>query len=627
MVKSVKQNKKSYERPIISSFWAKVILALFVLFLYGKTIGYEFVLDDGLIIENNPVVQQGITGIGLTFKQGSVTHFKGGNFQIYRPALISLLCIENQLFGMSPTGYHLINLLLYILLVILVFELLALLFPSLHLYYRLLIALLFLAHPIHSEVVANVKSQDELLATLGCLFSLFCLVKADDLGSGKFKYLVFSLLSYLLALFSKETSFAFIVILPLALFLIMRVGIFDSIKKVSYHILAAVFFIICRYFAIRDINLPFETSAMENVLYAAKSNSELIGTKLMIAFYYLKMMVFPYPMSWDYSFNQVPVMNVTDMLPLLSIGLYALITFLFFWNIKKRPEISFGLGFFIALSVPTASIFFPNGATFADRFLFMPSLGFLIALVYLIVTWLGGSLDLISSKAKWGVNVLGVFILVLYSAITLGRTSDWKDNYSVFKSGAENSPNSSRTTEGMGTHYMNLAQESTEANERALYVDSSIKLLEKSLKIFPGNNSASYRLGLINSMLGNKAAAAMYYRKSIASKPDYLSALINLGTLYASSSNFDSAYYYFDKAVKSDPLNDMALTNISIVSYNLGKNDIAISYGEKAVAAGLGNAKIYNILSQAYLKLGDLDKSNRYKNLFDANPNTGPRLE
>lgn len=616
-----KKNPKTTGRDPISSFWLKVIMAALILFLYGRTIGYEFVLDDGLIIENNPVVQKGAAGIFETFSQGSVTHFKGSNFQIYRPAFISFLCVENQIFGISPAGFHFLNVAMYWLLAVLIFRLLTLIFPSLHFYYRALITVLFIIHPIHTEVVANVKSQDELLATLGCVMALYYFIRRTDAGAGRGRYLIFSLLGFLLALFSKESSFAFVAIFPLSIFLFRGRPILGSLKESLYYFAAAGFFLFVRHLAISDINIPYETSAMENVLYAAKTPSELLGTKMEIAFYYLRMMVFPYPMSWDYSFNQIPVVTMAHAIPILSLLLYAAIGFLFFWNIRKQPAVSFAIAFFVALSVPTASLFFPNGTTFADRFLFMPSLGFIMALVYIAASSLGFDLRDPSPAVKKVIMLTVVVLLLPCSWLTISRAADWKDNFAVFSSGARNSPNSSRTNEGLGTMYMNKAQSGEDPSMTAQFVDSALFYLERSLKLFPDNNSASYRLGLIYSMRGESDKAVSYYRQSIKSKPDYFMALNNLGALYASRSNFDSAYYYFIRSLKSEPRNDMTLTNLTVVCFNLGKYREAVNYGEQLLSLGFKSAKVYGLLAQSYGRLGNQEQAARYQALYDVNPN------
>jgi tetratricopeptide (TPR) repeat protein len=168
---------------------------------------------------------------------------------------------------------------------------------------------------------------------------------------------------------------------------------------------------------------------------------------------------------------------------------------------------------------------------------------------------------------------------------------------------------------------MNKAQLGEDPSMTAQYVDSALFYLERSLKLFPDNNSASYRLGLIYSMKGESDKAVRYYRQSIQSKPDYFMALNNLGALYASRSNFDSAYYFFTRSLKSEPKNDMTLTNLTVVCYNLGKYQEAVNYGEQLIALGFKSAKVYGLLAQSYARLGNQEQAARYQALYDVNPN------
>ncbi|MES2747572.1 MAG: hypothetical protein V4648_04290 [Bacteroidota bacterium] len=609
----VSQKGKSYENLI------KLFFIALILFLYGQTVKYDFALDDELFIMNNPKVEKGFAGIGDAFTKGSLDHFIGSNFQIYRPLQISLFCIEKQLFGFNARGFHFMNLILYSLIALVVYSLIKKLFPKLDQLYQLLIVTLFITHPIHSEVVANVKSQDELLSALFNLAALNFLFKFQA-DQSKFKYLATAFFCYLLALFSKESSFAFVVIFPISLYLLNKNSIKESIVKSVPFFIAGLFFLLCRHFVISGLVTNNETTIIENVLYGAKGWEMMLGTKLEIAFYYIQMMLYPHPMSWDYSFNQIPLMSITEFIPLLSLASFILIALLIVFNLKKRQEIAFGFLFFIILIVPTANVFFLNGATFAERFLFLPSFGFIVAFVFLLISLTRMNSAEITATSKKYVFLFSIALVIAACTITSMRVPDWKNSYAVFKSGAANSPNSSRTTMGLGTYYMNMAEASTDSNQRMAYVDSAITYIEKSLKIYPKNHTASYKLGLIYSILDKKEKSKHYYLQSIRSNPSNVQALDNLGAVYASENKFDSAYYYFEKAYKIDALNDITVANIVIASYNMGQNEKAIAYGEEAITNGLGNTKIYSVLAEAYTKAGNLEKASKYRLLAQTTP-------
>ena len=596
----------------VNEFLYPGIFFFLILLLYGKTIGFEFSLDDGLFIVNNPVVQKGISGIGEAFTQGSMLHFKGGNFQIYRPVQISVFCIEKQLFGFTPGAFHFVNIVFYFLISLLIYWTLKLLMPSANRVFPALITILFIAHPIHTEVVANAKSQDELLSAVCNLGALYFFVKSD-LFQNKKLYII-SILLFSIALFSKESSIAFFAIFPAVSFIINK----SEIKKIFFHtlpyLISGIFFLFCRHMAIKGVFTDNETTVIENVLYGANDFSVLWGTKLEILFYYLKMMIIPYPMSWDYSFNQIPLVSLFSAIPILSISLYILLGMLLFININKKPLISFGIFFFLVLIAPTSNIFFLNGATFADRFLFLPSFGLILAIFLLLSGLKKNQIEFLKSKPTTLTYFISAAIIILFSSLTMNRNPDWKNDEAVFRSGAKNSPNSSRTTAGMGTYYMNMAEAETSPELRKFYIDSSLLFFKKSLEIFPDNSNSSYKLGLIYSILNDNNNSIFYYRKSIQSKPNNVQALNNIGAVYASMNRFDSAAFFFQKAYTIDSLNDMTLTNICIAYFNLNDFNKTIAYGEFAEKNNMGNKKIYNIMSIAWEKTGDYQKSKSYSN-------------
>jgi tetratricopeptide (TPR) repeat protein len=615
MSKKTIQQKHPTTTMVLKPSILKVFLLLLILVIYGRTTKYEFTLDDDLFVINNPTVQKGISGISEAFSKGSLEHFRGSNFQIYRPGSISLLCIEKQFFGNDPAGFHFMNIVLYAIIGLIVLSILNKLFPGSNPYVSAAILCLFITHPIHTEVVASIKSQDELLGSLFCLTAWLYLLKSYEVKSKERYYLIISILSFFASLFSKESSFAFLAIFPITVFLIKKENIKKSTLFTLPYLAVGILFLILRYVAIQETNIAYETSKLENVLYGANTASELIGTKLMIAFQYLKMMIIPYPMAWDYSFNQIPLTPWTETIPLITILSYLFILLLAIYYMFKRPEISLGFVFFITLITPTANIFFLNGTTFADRFLFLPSLGFIIAIVFLIHEALRMKANNLPEKEGKIILTISGIILMIFSVLSIDRTKDWENNYSVFKSGVENSPNSSRTNDGLATTYMNLAQEATEPSQRELYIDSAILFYEKSLSIFPENSKSAYGLAYIYSIRNRSDSAIKYYRKSLDAKPDYIFSLNNLGTLYANTGKFDSAYGYFMRSYDINDRDELVLTNLTVVCLNLQKTDESIRFGERALSLGYSSGKLYSLLSTAYARKGDLIKSKKYEAL------------
>lgn len=160
-----KKKTKSTSTSFLSINAMRVIMAITVLLLYGKTVKYEYVLDDDLYITNHPIVQKGIAGVAAIFSQRSLDYIStAGGQQPYRPMTLFSFSIEKTLFDSAPQMAHLVNVLLLLILGLGIFQLLIHWFPKVHKEILFAVVMLFIAHPIHTEVVANVKSRDELLA-------------------------------------------------------------------------------------------------------------------------------------------------------------------------------------------------------------------------------------------------------------------------------------------------------------------------------------------------------------------------------------------------------------------------------------------------------------------------------
>ena len=142
-----------------------VALIIFVLVLYGNTTKYKYTLDDDIFYLKHSSVQKGVSGISEFFSYGSMEKFDGTLVEKpYRPITLLSFAIDKHLFNNKVASSHFINFLLYILILQVLFSLMLRLFPKIHPMLSAAVVLLFAAHPIHTEVVASVKSRDELLA-------------------------------------------------------------------------------------------------------------------------------------------------------------------------------------------------------------------------------------------------------------------------------------------------------------------------------------------------------------------------------------------------------------------------------------------------------------------------------
>lgn len=623
-MKKTKKNEITQQRTAIhqtsspnSTKSFRLLIALLVFVIYLPSVNFEFTLDDDIFYQKHASVQKGFSGISEFFTYGSMFKFDGTTgVQPYRPVTLLSFAVDKVLTDNSAAASHFFNLLYYLILLQILYSVLLKLLPSINAAVTGLMVLIYAAHPIHSEVVSSVKSRDELLAGLfGFLSWYIFLLKSEK---NNYKHYLVSGFFFLMAIMSKESAIAFAALIPLSYFMLIDSNIKSLFIKSIPLAAGAVVFLACRQYAMfNGTGTPHTMGIpkLDNVLAGANGLSSLMATKMEVLFYYLKLLFVPWPLSWDYSFNQIPLVDWSSSLPWLGLILYALLVLSAVYFFKRQAAISFGIIFYLIASLPTNNLFFLNGATLAERFMFVPSLGFAICLPLVLSKLTKMDLSDYTGKSKQLFKFSLIGIVVLFSGMSMARSGDWKNNFTLFESGAKNAPNSSRTNAALASEYMNKAQEETDPAVKNEQVMNSIKYYEKSLSIFPGNSDASYKVGLIYSMIGKPNESIKYYKQSLEATPGQIYALNNLGSLYASRKQYDSARYFFTNSIRIDSTNEMTLTNLIVVHYLLKEYDEAINFGNKAIELQYRNGKIYSLLSQSWTAKGNLAMANKFAEL------------
>jgi tetratricopeptide (TPR) repeat protein len=442
-------------------------------------------------------------------------------------------------------------------------------FSSFHFLIPVLITLLFASHPVHTEVIASIKSRDELLAFLFSAFALrqFVLIKEVDSA----KKIVTGLFFLFCALLSKESAVMMIAIIPLSMYFFSSM----SGKRIVYITLSssAVFLI---YFLIRISVIPFSTIALQpdlinNALMAAKSNSEMFATNFLLLGMYLKLLFLPYPLSYDYSYNQISIVNWNNIFATASLIIYLLMFVYAVLNIKKKNPVAYGILFFLFTLFLSSNLLFKIDATIGLRFLFTPLLGFSIAVVFEIY-----KIFKINPHAnvKWQQmkNMVFVFsiLISMFTVLTIMRNSDWKDNYTLFSHDVEVAPNSTRVQASLGFECAMKAMRASSLNEKNEWLKNSIQHYQRAVEIYPDHPDAYYNLGLAYFNIGEKTKAMQCYWKASEINPKLKDPLKELGGIYYNEHRNDSALFYFKRALVLDSSDQKAN---EIVRYLEGKTN------------------------------------------------------
>jgi protein O-mannosyl-transferase len=535
------------------------ILFVFAFLIYVNTLGHQTALDDFAVIETNSFVQKGFGGIPdifTTFYWKGSPSFATANSGIYRPLSLVVFAadwaftsgkdVQSHAFSAACLG-HWQNVILYAAIIVLLYRVLRRMFHKFPPQLSFIVTLLFAAHPLHTEVVANVKSMDELLAFL---FSLLALQSAFNwLEQKTNKQLLLSALWLLLALLSKEGALLFAVIIPLALYYFTEISR-NEIAKVSLVLLSILMIWFGMHTSVigSDESEKIVYSFNDNTLVLANGFAGRLASAISIFGRYLLLILFPLNLSYDYSYNDNPVTSFADPLVWLTIAVCLGLLFIAVKQFKQRSVISFGILFFFITFALTCNVFFLIGTTMAERLTFVPLLGFCIAAGWLIVKYTGALSAAPLRLHTTSLLAAGLFVLP-YTLRTIDRNADWKNNATLMIADAQAETGSARIYYNYGTVVINRVAQNFPEAMRFASADSAIAAFTKTIEIDSTYAQAWFQLGVARYRRNqfNESVAAFYKARSIDAKQD---VDLNLADALHISKQYDSAVVVLRRVVE-----------------------------------------------------------------------------
>ena len=461
--------------------WVTIGLFIASMLLYANTLKHSYVLDDNLVIYGNKLVKQGlkISNLADIFTKGYLYGTNGSNYGTYRPATIFMFALEIQLFGKDAyRQQHFMNILYYALTVLLLYLLLVRIFRKYHPAFPLIVTMLYLAHPLHTEVVANIKSRDEIFAFLfGLVIPLLLIFKfieernktlsetnskvsSKQVKDNKVKtsLLIWASISFLWGLLSKENALTFIVIIPLTLYFFTEFSLKNILKLcIPLAALALLYIVVRSYFLVKTPTGSI--TILENVLLAAKSMNERYATIFYELYRYIVLLIFPHPLSWDYSFSEITLTTFSDIFSLAGLVIYVALFAYAIINFRKKSIYSYCILFYLISISVVSNIFVMNAANMAERFMFTPSLAFCILLAAGVFLIFKVNINNLNQKLNIKVMLVFIPILILYSVKTFSRNKDWENSYTITRAGVEASPGSARDSFGLCFILLQLCHE------------------------------------------------------------------------------------------------------------------------------------------------------------------------
>lgn len=551
-----------------------ISLILFAIALNINTISHEYALDDIVVLTENALVKKGIKGIpeilnhdyvyGYSTKENILTGAR------YRPFSLVLFALEYEFFGANPMVSHLFNILLFALLIALLFKLLHThIFREQYGNLAFASCLLFTVHPIHTEVIANVKSRDELIAFILLILSLIALIRY--VGTHKLSMLMKGSLFFLIALLTKESTVTFLGVVPLVLYFFSNQSIKSSLLLSLPLILVFSGYMLLRYFIVGFASSPVNDVTNSPYIYATVS--EAFATKVYILFKYMWLLVVPHPLSTEYGYNQIPYINLYSLQFILSFILLLSLLAYAVYSFKKRSLFAFCILYFLVTISVGTNFIFDLGTTMAERMLFQPSLAFCLAVSVLFLK--------LSEKSKSFATSAFILVLILFSVKTIARNKDWKNNETLFITDANNSPNSARINLFASETYIIKANKESDEKLKQEFLNKAVYYGERSLKIHSKFAYTYLRLGFAYYHLHNYFKAADLWIKALELEPEDSDSKKWAGHL------------------------SIVLYKEGNALYEQGKVDDAIQYYAKATALNANNVEAWYNLGGNYFLNGD----------------------
>ena len=564
---------------------------------YGLSIFNEYALDDFIVIVKNKFTQAGFAGIWNILSHDSFAGMTDSNVAglagiRYRPLSLITFAIEHQLFGSNPFLSHLINVFLYACSGVLLFKWLILIKTTFSEKTWKQIAftasLLFISLPVHSESVINIKGRDDLLCLLFFLLAAIQLFQYAKSASSK--HLRVAALFFFLSLMSKETAITFLAAFPLMLFLLSESTQKKIITSSFLFGAMACLFLLFRFLATNE-NAGTMSEDVLNNHFADATSAQHYATIFLTWLLYFKLLIFPLHLSYDYNYNQIPLTDFSNPLVLLSIAIHVGLLVFAFYYFRRKPVYSFSILFYLITFSVVSNLFFNTGTPLAERFVFIPGIGFCLAIVAFFINAF--------EKLKLQKTISLLLITSVISFFTIRnilRCGDWKDNNTLFLADVKQTPNSAKSQLNAGIACLNLAAESTDT-EKEKWINQSFAYLQKGINIYPKKIDGYINMGVAYSWKNDFENAELWWNKAKAINPlspelitpnkvlaehyfkqgmklgsekyfiesintmlhalQYDSAnaeiLFNLGGAYFTIQNADSAVFYFEKALLLSP--------------------------------------------------------------------------
>jgi len=515
--------------------------------------------DLGLITNNPQLAASPLPLLTHSFASGATAAHRLP-VSYYRPLTSISFWLDRHLWGLRPLPYHLHNLLLNLVCVALVFLILNLLLASP--IAAALGSLLFALHPMHAESISYVSGRTDLLMALFVLGAFYLLLLAHRRMDRRLA--VLALAAYALSLLAKETA-ALFPFFCLAWFvsaelIARRNGDRASAPRgrLNWLIFATLVVITTGYLTTRTHVLGPGLRLTPDVR-PAQFPALMLNTLGL----YVKLFFYPFRHQPYYPFRTGFLsVNGYGVLALCFVVLALVAARVRVRNssfVLRHSSFSLGLWWSVLFLLPVLNLLFLSGPIAAERFLYLPSFGFVLLVAALAVRLFRrhSRISLVARTAS-----LAVALVLAINLLT--TVSTWRDDLALAQAMTRATPDFAMAHNSLGVALKEQGQNAPAETE-----------FRRAIRLKPNYAEPHNNLGTTREALGDRNAALAEYRLAVDYDSTYAVARNNLGATLGALGEPDSAIAEFLAVLRFDPDNAEAHNNLGVTYYSQNRRDLA----------------------------------------------------
>lgn len=498
---------------------AFIVLTLFMagIAVYAHSFSNGMFWDDYDGILHNQYVHD--FHIGRFFSENLIAG-AGLESNYWRPTLLIIYSIQWKLWETWAPGFHFTNFLIHYMNALLVFFLLKRMVNA-RTWLIFLVSLVFLVHPLQTEAVTYVSGLGDPVSFFFILIGIYAYYEYRKKNHKGTFFFFLALISFLLALLSKERS----VIFPAFLLLAELWCFIKKERNTEYRLQESIFsilpfFLIAGiYLLLRGTVLNFENTF--NIYNSENYYTSHIFARVFTFFSvipeYLSLLVFPKTLFMERTENVAVVTSLFHIKTLIGICITLIASFFAVIRFKKKPEYSFALLFFAIALFPASGIFVPVAGIIFEHYMYAPIVGFFLFFA-------AGMDELwnLEKVARWikivGITLLGAWIIAI-GARTVIRNEDWKDAITFYEQTLRHAPKSLRVWNNLGMAYA----------ENGSYRDA-LYAYGRAIALDPENPIPYHNSGNVYEELRDRERAEEYWRMALTADPHFIPSLVKISS-------------------------------------------------------------------------------------------------